>query len=187
MVDTPIVSEALQKDFRDNFPSQINSGRDLHVSDVIVPVVDFSTSTAITGLPESLQQALDFTSTAFKFSGTATNTIVATTGFWKVQGYYIKEQNITSAMNIFITDGVTDLIIIDAQTPSNAVNSVPIVPFEFLVLLKTGVSLKCLTNDNQMQFSGICRQVAALDGTLQNPDGYIKNLEDLELSIYCEA
>ena len=44
MVDTPIVSEALQKVFRTNFPSQINSGRDLHVSDVVLPIVDFSTT-----------------------------------------------------------------------------------------------------------------------------------------------
>lgn len=172
MVDTPIVSERLQKDFRDNFPSQLSSGRDLHVSDVVIPIVDFSTSTAVTGLETSLQQAFDFNSTAFKFNGTATNTIINTTGFWKVKGFYIKEQNITSAMNIFLTDGSTDLIIIDAQTPSNAVNSVPIVPFDFIVLIKTGVELKCVTNDNQMQFQGICRQVAALDGTLQNPDGY---------------
>ncbi len=60
MADTPIVSESLQKTFRDNFPSQINSGRDLHVSDVIVPIVDFSTSVATSGISTSLQQALAF-------------------------------------------------------------------------------------------------------------------------------
>ena len=54
MAETPIVSESLQKEFRDNFPSQISSGRDLHVSDTIVPIVDFSTTAGVTGLSLSL-------------------------------------------------------------------------------------------------------------------------------------
>ena len=87
MVDTPIVSEALQKTFRDNFPSQLNSGRDLHVSDVIIPIVDFSTSTAVTGLRQDLQEAIDFNVTTFDVQN-ANITIINTTGFW-----YIYEQN----------------------------------------------------------------------------------------------
>ena len=83
MVDTPIVSEALQKDFRDNFPSQINSGRDLHVSDVIVPVVDFSTSTAISGLSVNLQEAFDFNLTNTNVINTTT-TLTSTPGFYRV-------------------------------------------------------------------------------------------------------
>ena len=60
MAETPIVSDTLQKTFRDNFPSQISSGRDLHVSDTIVPIVDFSSTAGVSGLSTSLQESLFF-------------------------------------------------------------------------------------------------------------------------------
>ena len=80
MVDTPVVSESLQNTFRQNFPSQVSSGRDLHVSDVIIPTVDFSTVVGTSGLPVSLQQALDFNVTTFSIN-TSSDTIISTTGF----------------------------------------------------------------------------------------------------------
>ena len=57
MVDTPFVDENFQRAYRNTFKSQVSSGRDLHVSDVVIPVVDFSPTTAGTSLALNLRQA----------------------------------------------------------------------------------------------------------------------------------
>ena len=59
MVDTPIVSEEFQRAYRNSFPSQTSSGRDLHVSDVIIPVVDFTPTASGASLPFPLQSCVN--------------------------------------------------------------------------------------------------------------------------------
>jgi hypothetical protein len=174
MVDTPIVSESLQKDFRDNFPSQVNSGRDLHVSDVIVPVVDFSASTAISGLEVSMQQAYDFNSTSFNITNTTT-TIVNTTGFWKISAM-LNGQGLNSTIKavLFMDDGSTTKEIVDMNVHNGGAgpNTFTSVIWNGIIFLKSGVELKGITNSLAMNLNGICRQVADISGTLVNPDGY---------------
>ena len=173
MVDTPIVSESLQKDFRDNFPSQVNSGRDLHVSDVIVPVVDFSTSVAISGLGTSYQQALDFNVSTFDVTNTTT-TVFNTPGFVRIFGNCGTQGNTTSDQQnrIFLDDGSTEKTLIDFYYRVTAGTSQTIAQFDFIVFLKTGVSLKVQTGAERANINGCCRQIADISGTLVNPDGY---------------
>jgi len=176
MVDTPIVSEALQKDFRDNFPSQVNSGRDLHVSDVIVPVVDFSTSTAISGLETSLQQALDFNSITFDISGTSSTVITSTPGFYRVIGSYSSNLVATfsgSIIGFALDDGTTTKMVYNGKVDGTSSGSLFIqANYDFIVFLKTGVSLKGVTNSSVQTVVGSARQIADISGTLVNPDGY---------------
>ncbi len=169
MVDTPIVSESLQKDFRDNFPSQINSGRDLHVSDVIVPVVDFSSSTAISGLSVSLQQAADFNITAFDVVNTTT-TIVSTPGFWRVIASFNSQPVGPNVHNrLQLTDGTTTKILIEQKfVNGGSGDGVSCYVYDKIIFLKTGVSLQASTNNSNMQVVGSCRQVADISGTLVN-------------------
>ena len=173
MVDTPIVSEALQKEFRDNFPSQVNSGRDLHVSDVVVPIVDFSTTVGVTGLDTSLQQAIDSNVTTFNISNTST-TIINTTGFWRVRGVAIigAMSVSTHEIDFILTDGVSPKTIFDFFGGRSGGNDYAQTPFDFIVLIKAGFSLNGSTDLVDNRLIGNCRQIAALDGTLQNPDGY---------------
>lgn len=173
MVDTPIVSEALQKDFRDNFPSQINSGRDLHVSDVIVPVVDFSTSTAISGLETSMQQALDFTVSVFDVQNTTT-TIFNTPGFVRLIALFNGQALASNVFNrIQLTDGTTTKVILE-QFINNGGGSVNTsgVLYDKIIFLNTGVSIQAVSSATSMKITGSARQVADLSGTLVNPDGY---------------
>lgn len=175
MVDTPIVSEALQKDFRDNFPSQINSGRDLHVSDVIVPVVDFSTSTAISGLETSLQQAIDFNSTIFSQTGTASNVVTSTPGFYRVIGTYSTNLAGCSSgaeIGFILDDGSTTKQIFSGKVQGTAGDFFIQSNYDFIVFVKTGVSLKAVTNCSVQTIAGSARQIADISGTLVNPDGY---------------
>ena len=172
MVDTPIVSEALQKDFRDNFPSQVNSGRDLHVSDVIVPVVDFSTSTAITGLQTSLQQAMDFNITPFDVSNTTT-TIISTTGFCRVMALFSAQPLSSSTGALQMTDGSTTKKLFQQDYIHNGSgNGIQDQFIDIIVFLKSGVSLQAVTNTTNLSIIGSSRQVADISGTLVNPDGY---------------
>ena len=62
MVDTPITSETLQQSYRNSFPSQIGAQRDLHVSDVIIPIVDLTPASegSASNLSQALQEAIDY-------------------------------------------------------------------------------------------------------------------------------
>ena len=172
MVDTPIVSEALQKDFRDNFPSQVNSGRDLHVSDVIVPVVDFSTSTAISGLEALLQQAMDFNITPFDVSN-ATTTIISTTGFFRVMALFNAQPLGPSTGAIQMNYSSTVKILFSQDYLHNGSgNGIQDQFVDFIVFLKAGVTLEATSSTTNLSVIGSSRQIADISGTLVNPDGY---------------
>ena len=172
MVDTPVVSESLQTTFRQNFPSQVSSGRDLHVSDVIIPTVDFSTVGGTSGLPVSLQQALDFNVTTFSIN-TSSDTIISTTGFYKVFGSasFVSTGSASNTIFMALTDGSTTKKLIDFAVPPEGSARTGTV-FEFICFLKTGVSLIGGTSSSFCKINGSTRQIADVSGTLVNPDGY---------------
>jgi hypothetical protein len=174
MAETPIVSNSLQTTFRSNFPSQVSSGRDLHVSDVIVPIVDFSSTAGTTGLSVSLQQALSFgNQTSFDIDS-ATTTIISNTGFFRVFGtiYLSREDPPTSEGRILISDGSTDKLLFgldnDHHSSTTASDSVA---FDFICFVTSGDSVKGLAS-GQGRILVTTRQVADLSGVLVNPTGY---------------
>ena len=174
MAETPIVSESLQKEFRDNFPSQISSGRDLHVSDTIVPIVDFSTTAGVTGLSNSLQSALAFVNqTAFEVYDTTT-TLANSAGFWRIFGLYsMFDGGAHNTDGFFLTDGSTDKRIygIDKNSTTIGNDYNLTVQYDFVIFLRSGDSLKA-TAGNRSNFLGSYRQLADISGTLVNPEGY---------------
>jgi len=86
MVDVPFVSEEFQKAFRNQFPAQASSGRDLHVSDVVIPVVDFTPTSSGASLPTDLARAL---STGTYWSNTtlakSKADLITTPGFYEIR------------------------------------------------------------------------------------------------------
>ena len=175
MVDTPIVSESLQKVFRDNFPSQTNSGRDLHVSDVILPIVDFSSTAGVSGLDSSLQQAIAFgNQTSFNVNSGTTTTIINTTGFFRVFGVANMIQgNNTDKISFVISDGSTNKTIwsLEALVGLSG-NPLRYLQFDFNVFLSTGDSLIVSRVGGTNSCVGSTRQLADISGTLTNPTGY---------------
>ena len=176
MVDTPIVSESLQKTFRDNFPSQVNSGRDLHVSDVILPIVDFSTVAGVSGLDASLQQALAYgNQTAFNVNSGTSTAIITTTGFYRVFGVAnIPKDTTGNSVGFAITDGSTPKQIWKMEIlTGGTINDADFLQFDFNVFLKAGESL-VVTRSNTAASAAIgsTRQLADISGTLVNPTGY---------------
>lgn len=175
MVDTPIVSESLQKVFRDNFPSQINSGRDLHVSDVILPIVDFSSTAGVSGLGTSLQEAIAFgNQTSFNVNSGTNTTIINNTGFFRVFGVANMIQgNNTDKISFVITDGSTNKTIwsLEALVGLSG-NFLRYLQFDFNVFLTSGDSLVVSRVGGTNSCVGSTRQLADISGTLVNPTGY---------------
>lgn len=179
MVDTPIVSESLQKTFRDNFPSQVNSGRDLHVSDVILPIVDFSATAGVSsGLNINLQEAFDHSITSFDVQNTTT-TIINTPGFWKILFNVAYSYGFNSSFDnsgIIISDGSTDKFLTkfnNSGSGFNQQNGVVLTysPNYLTVYLRTDDLIK-ITASQSTNIMGSCRQIADVSGTLVNPQGY---------------
>ena len=86
MVNVPFVSEEFQRAFRNTFQGQVNSGRDLHVSDIVIPVVDFTPTASGTSLPESLRYALNRNTTHFSGGAPIASTSVnVSNGFYRIK------------------------------------------------------------------------------------------------------
>jgi len=178
MVDTPIVSESLQKSFRDNFPSQINSGRDLHVSDVVVPIVDFSAQVSTSGIGQNLQTAISYgNANAFSLTSNTTITIVNTTGFWRLSCALICTPGNGDLAEIIITDGSTPKVVygLGGIFSGGTGDDAYVVDFDKIIFLNTGESLQCKvagTPNYSGAVIGSARQIADISGTLVNPTGY---------------
>ena len=176
MVDTPIVSETLQQSFRQNFPSQVSSGRDLHVSDVITPIVDFSQIAGTGGLGNNLQEAI---STAGTFTdvgaGNSDVSIFTNTGFVRVFGVSTTLVGSVSSTvyssEIFSNDGTTDYPVYFWKGNIGSREQIQANNFDFVVFLRSTDTLKA-TNTNNSELTVKCFQVATLTGTLVNPQGY---------------
>lgn len=178
MAETPIVSETLQQSFRTNFPSQISSGRDLHVSDTIIPIVDFSSTAGTTGLRSDLQSAI---STSGNFNtltaSTTGTTIFSNTGFVRCIGVANSIETIGSGVTyfveIFINDGTTDYKVYRQQNATlvGSTNGATFVNFDFIVFLRSGDTLQASTSSNAV-LNVKTYQIADITGTLVNPQGF---------------
>ena len=90
-----VTTEALEKKFRDTFPSQAGAELvdDLYASGVIQPIVDFTAAAQGSELPEYLQTALDFaTRTEFRV-GNGTTDLTSTPGFYVLYLNYCRIQS----------------------------------------------------------------------------------------------
>ena len=176
MAETPIVSDTLQKTFRDNFPSQISSGRDLHVSDTIIPIVDFSSTAGTTGLSNGLQEALAFSNANVVSVGvSSTLTILNLTGFWRVTLQIAISGNNggTESIVLNFNDGSTDKAMYTYSYVGAGFDSDKghFIDLDKIFFLRAGDSLN-ITTSSRSTANGSCRQVADISGTLVNPTGY---------------
>lgn len=172
MAETPIVSETLQQEFRSTFPSQISSGRDLHVSDTIIPVVDFTAEAGASTLPDNLAQAFSYdSSTAFNVNNTTT-TVINTAGYWRLIVNFSANDNAVTgdAGKIVLNDGTTDKTLVNFQAyGSGAVANNINQAYDLIIYLKSGESVKITTVGTYSFGTGVSRQVATSTGTIVNP------------------
>jgi hypothetical protein len=169
-----INSQDLENKIRQLLPSQGGSGAgfDLSASTQIIPIIDLTESAEGSGLRQDLQSSLSHAGITSFAVANATTTIISNTGYWRVFGA-ISAVNITNTatINISISDGSTDKKILDGHVYSvnSFVGAGPILPFDFIVYLKAGDSLKAISSDTNLGLAGCTRQIADIDGALTNP------------------
>lgn len=83
-MDVPFVSEDFQRAFRNQFPAQLSTGRDLHVSDVVIPIVDFTPTASGASLPFELRNCVNGNTAYDAGSTDSSSTTTLTAGFYNV-------------------------------------------------------------------------------------------------------
>lgn len=169
-----VQSEALQSKIRDLLPSQQGFGTDLVAQNIIVPIVDLTEAAEGSALPESLNQAWDFSTTQVRVSGAGTTTIINNTGFWKVRVQLALTPAGAGAddLQIAITDGLSTKPIWDLEENLTSSNEPIALDFEFYVFLRAGDSMTATRAGSGVTANFHFRQVATLNGALVNPQGF---------------
>tara|TARA_R100000808_G_scaffold19311_1_gene41962 strand:+ start:150 stop:659 length:510 start_codon:yes stop_codon:yes gene_type:complete len=129
-METPFVSEEFQKAFRNRFPGQVSSGRDLHVSDTIIPIVDFTPTASGTNLPTTLQFCRNISTTITNLSGSSSGDLSSTLGFIGLDLQFVTDGS-NNYLEMYITNVSTGVnntfvtLIGNADTTEQIVYYVP--------------------------------------------------------------
>ena len=122
MVDVPFVSEEFQRAFRNTFKGQVNSGRDLHVSDVVIPVVDFTPTASTTSIPFDLLTSRNRNTGGIAVTSTSASTDVTTqTGFFRLSTTF--KASADSFINFFFDDGSVKMVVEFGEDYNNELSS----------------------------------------------------------------
>jgi len=164
-----INSSAIESKINQLLPSQGGSGAgiDFSASTMVIPIVDLTESAEGSSLRQDLQSSLSLTSiTAFNITNATNTTIVSTTGYFRVFGTSFMYSNNTSNLNLF--DGTTtkNLVTYGFTTAHAGVQTTP---FDFIVFIPAGVSLRGTATSANSKISGSTRQLADISGNLVNP------------------
>lgn len=166
MVDVPFVSENFQRSYRNTFPSQVSSGRDLHVSDVVIPIVDFTPTTSGTSLALELRNCINLNSNQNRITTATTTTIINGSGFFNVTCDLRGVSGTTTAQFDIFTDGTTSTSIMNVLA-GNGLNT----RATFIVYLNSNDIMRAFT-DSASDLSVMTTPVADVNGNLINPSGY---------------
>lgn len=167
---TSVTSEALQAKIRTLLPSQQGFGEDLQASNVILPVIDLTTTAEGASVPIQLQEALGFNDiTVTTTNGAAgSDTIINTAGFYLIE-YFIVCGNNVAAPLVTMSDGLSNKNLIQIDTASTG----PIfAEGRLTVFLTSGDSVTQTTNNADANIHTIVRQIADVNGVLKNPTGF---------------
>ena len=169
-----IKSEAIESKINQLLPTQggYGAGVDFSASTMVIPIVDLTETAEGSDVRIDLQSALSHDSvTSFSVANTTT-TIINTTGYFRVFGTCSQNSNNTGAFtsSFALNDGATDKTIISYFNQVGVANEGFInTPFDFIVFLNAGDSLKAVTNGTLHKLIGSTRQLADISGNLTNP------------------
>jgi len=164
----------LQTQIRDVLPSQNGFGSELQASNVIVPIIDLTSTAEGSVLPSDLQNALSFGSqTAFDTVNT-TDTLANSPGFYRIFGVSsIRTSTGASSTNTFtMSDGSSNKIVWGHKQNTPGSNQLTVLEFDFVVFLAAGESITATSPAAVCSLIGSSRQIATGDGTLVNPNGF---------------
>jgi hypothetical protein len=163
-----INSQNLEDKIRELFPSQggAGAGFDLSASTQIIPIVDLTESAEGSGLRQDLQSSFSHNSmTSFNVNNATNTVIVSTTGYFRVFGNVTTVGSTTAEINLFDTSTSKTLFQIFAATSSVFTTT----PFDFIVFIAAGNTLRGTSSNNSTVINGCTRQLADISGNLVNP------------------
>jgi hypothetical protein len=165
-----INNEELQAKIRDLLPSQggAGAGFDLSASTQIIPIIDLTETAEGSNVRADLQTAMSFNSSSvFSFNNT-TQTIISNTGYYRVFGT-AQTQDTTGSCQFRFNDGSSTKRIIQYSQFGSSNLTPQIVPFDFIVFIDAGITFEGNSTSSAFTLTGATRQIASIDGTLQNP------------------
>lgn len=142
---------------------------------VIVPVIDITGAAEGSNVPDYLTNALAFGSqTAFEASGSDSEVVVNTAGFYRIFGAASLYSATANANAFFrMSDGSgTKTIWAAGFFGTSMANVGNIVNFDFNVFINSGESLSAVTQDLGAHIRGSSRQIADVNGVFVNPNGF---------------
>ena len=161
-----IKSQTLEDKVNQLLPSQggFQAGVDLSASTTIIPIIDLTESAEGSNLRQDLQTALSLVSNTFTSTSNTTNTLITTTGYFRIFG----TAHLTATGTAFIraSDGATSKFL---YLVSGLAGTVSNVEFDFVVFVPAGVTIDANTNSASITISTSTRQIADLAGNLTNP------------------
>ena len=169
-----ITSESLEAAYRALTPSQEGFTEDLMASNVIIPVLDLTSSAEGTSTPSYLTRAWDFT-TGHNTITSGTTTLITNTGFWQVDLSFQSDTGSGSReAKIEIDDGVGSKVVWETNvSPSGSNNPSVVMENSFVVFLRSGDSLKATATTPSSMFLDVWyRQIADINGVITNPSGF---------------
>lgn len=169
MVDVPFVSEDFQRAFRNQFPSQHSSGRDLHVSDVVIPVVDFTPTASGASLPTELRFSINRSSVNFKRISTGDVDLCPNTGFYRII-CHAASQNTSQNINTYqFKDNATSVTDTVFEQLTAGINTISMMDFN--VYVPVGYTFICNVGAD-LTSTFVVTQLADVNGNLTSPSGY---------------
>ena len=160
-----INSSAIENKINQLLPSQggMGAGVDFSASTMVVPVVNLTEAAEGSNLRQDLQSSMSLNSITSQSFNNVTDTIVSTTGYYRVFGNVYSSGAGNSV--ITVTDGTTTKNILPIfGTAGLTENDF----FDFNVLLEAGQSLQAVCSGSSTLFI-VTRQLADLSGNLVNP------------------
>jgi len=168
-----INSSEIETKINQLLPSQggFGAGVDFSASTMVIPIVDLTETAEGSNVRPDLQSALSHkTTTEFSVTGTASTTLVNTTGYFRVFGSATNENSTSSDFNsrFTITDGSTSKIIWQQKVVPDSSKVIISNTFDFIVFLEAGDSLIGFCSDDGY-LVGCTRQIADITGNLTSP------------------
>lgn len=172
---TSITSESLQAEFRRLLPSQQGFGEDLQASNVILPIIDLTSTASGSDLGVNLQTASGLTNTHFNVNNTTTTVLTGNTGFFLFAYTFLGQKPGSANVDcrISVTDGLSTTIIRQmVSTTSLGANNQFQINDSVVIYLNAGEDVTVTASGLYSFSSGSYRQIATSTGTLVNPTGF---------------
>ena len=168
-----IKSSQIEDKINQLLPSQggAGAGIDFSASTMVIPIVDLTETAEGSSLRQDLQSSFSHTTaTSFNVSNTTT-ILVNTTGYFRVFGNTQLLNGASTQYNaeIQIDDGTTTKSIFKVISVTNSGLNNTSTPFDFLIKLEAGDTLKAVSSGAFANLTGCTRQIADLQGNLINP------------------